>query len=750
LVLIDGVESYLDPSALSPGMVEAVEVSLGGSMPQYAARSAGRVVNIRLKRDYDEREVGFEGSATIHGDAWQRQAMISGGSFHGRLRALYSVRASKRDAVTADARDFSREQDRRAGGGRDFRTPWGEAPVIRAATGPLAGLTDATGAPVSTARVADGAGAPVGPGDFIGVPGDAAGQRHFNTSPYLYLGAPSEQRSGNLELQYAAGPRLNFSLTTSAQASGSVRRGPPPVTAASAATRVPAAFSPFGQDLEVGLVHTGFGPAIQRSRARLAQVALGAHGRWGEEWRWNAQLGWRRRETARTVRDLDPAKLTAALAALDPAERFDPFVPSANARLYPDLAVERRQDSHGDETDVRFRAHGPIAAGWSPGPLRATFGGQARYRRDERIFRDIAGVEDGTLRDEDRGYGLDASTEVPLLPRERPGLRRLEARITGGIAGRDNGGMDRRVEASLLWSPVRSVAIRLNLERSRSDPGALDDGDDSDITLAETLDDPRRVPAVAQNVQVITRREAQADAGEGEERELSVTFAPAAVKGLRLMVRYEEEVDRNSSGPTLDPQDVIDNEAALPGRIVRAEPTESDLALGQPGALLSIDATAAQVATRERARVNFSAEYRREHPQGVFRFSASARRLLRSRYELQSGVPFLSNSDGPSNSPGWSGQGGVSWQRAGWTASVQVRHSSANERRTVPSMTDLGVSCGYRFRTAFLGTYGKGAHLQAGLRNLLRGEPPAADTVLGYRGGSPLGTTVHLTVRLPL
>ena len=805
LVLIDGMPAYLDLASLSPAMVAAIEVSYSGSMPAYGAYAKGRVINIRLKQDYDGREFALRFSGSLHADGWRRDLSFTGGNFRGPWRLFYGMQYARNDGVTADARDFSRDQDRRAQGGRDYRVPWGEVPVVQAATGSLNGVTDAAGNPVRVALVPANAPGPLTPAAFLpGTSAAAAGQRFFNTSPYLYLANPAESVGGNFRVLRAIG-KLQLSVAASFNSQRSRRNGPPPVTPASAETRVPAAFNPFGQDVLVGLVHTGFGPVVQDSSNDRGQLSLLAN--WvGSVWRGTAILTHSNSEQQRDSRDLDAAAFTAALAAEDPAARFNPFVgqgSTANATLYPALAVHRTEDTENKNTQFNARANGPVGEGFGAGPIQLSLVGNGNWRDNERTVRNQRGLADAMTRDSSGTIRFTTNAEIPLL-KDRAWLYRLDGSLSGSYSRNTGGGDSRRYRTGLSWSPTRSWVFRANFSQTASTPG--DHSDDDPESRVETLVDPRREPAAVENVLVFSNPVTSTQPSHGDDLHLAATFQPISRPGWIFRLSYRQERNSQATGSPFRAQDVIDNETLFAGRVVRDAQSISDLVLGQPGRILAVDTTPSAVANQEQRQLDFGLEFqfpsRPDRPggrgsgqgggrggdgQGSGRGTSRSggggnvaggrqgtqlpgrnanRDLVRvndrvtvsldleypfeSRYEVAAGQVFVSREDGPANQPDWSLQAQVRWQHRQWNYFVDFRHTAASRLRTIPAFSTTSLNVNYRFAQPVWRKFGKGLQLGARLQNLGLNQPPYADTILGYRGGAALGTTVALLAQLPL
>jgi len=95
------------------------------------------------------------------------------------------------------------------------------------------------------------------------------------------------------------------------------------------------------------------------------------------------------------------------------------------------------------------------------------------------------------------------------------------------------------------------------------------------------------------------------------------------------------------------------------------------------------------------------------------------------------------------------------WSHDGWNAStgfsyVGSTEAAANGGFEIRPYSTVDVNAGYEFRSPILGHFGKGVRVAVGVRNLLGEDPPFANTILGYQGGSPLGCIYTLSLSAPL
>ncbi len=762
LVLIDGQPTYLDISKLPPEMIASVEVSNYGALPQYGAYANGRVINIRLKTNYRGGSVAGLVRGAFEGGGMQQGVTLAGGVTHDKTRLTYALSYKKQQALMASDRAFSGNQDHTSRGGTDLRLLWGDLAVVQAVEGVLPGMVDARGQPTSVALVPENpAGRMLLSGDFLSpqifppaTEAVAAGQRRFDSSAYRTLIAPSGEKSLTFELSRPLGKKLEASLSGSVTAGRATRSLAPPVTSVSEETIVPAAYNPFGRDVEVGLVHAGFGPVRQTDQSTVAQLGFALNGQWASTWRWNFTVGERWNRTTQHVLDLDREKFAAALSATDPALRFNPFEnDSENAALYPSLAIDRSSVAQSNESRLSLSANGEVMT-LPGGPMRLIVRGNYSDQTREKTYGnpgDFNAVD--THRHENDG-GVVGTIHLPWVggKNKHSWLHRLDTHFTTGYSARssaDGGSWNERF--GLLWSPHSSLSVNASYGLRVQAPSHF--VADLQPLAGETLIDPRRFPSTAPGVELIAHDFDGSTRTRSDQMLLSATIEPVGLPGLQLAATYDRQERGNLASAAFKPQDLIYNELTQPGRVIRAAPDETDIRLGQPGRIVSIDTTPVDGARQESSGLALSLRYRLlSETLGRFRLTVSARHPLTRHYEVVPGVPFIFESDNPLHPPDWTAQTQLGWNRKGWNVSANLRYVDEIVSGAIvqPSTAVLSVQLGYRFSHALWVKWGRGVQVAAGLGNLLAGTPAFADTLDGFRGGSPLGHTYSLTIRLPL
>lgn len=802
LILVDGHETTLDITTIPAGRIDHIEVSTTGVMPDGRPRFPGNVINIVLKQKYNGANLGARRRDSLAGGGGQSQVNAFGGYTLDRLSGTLNLVYREQDALLAGERDFSRTEDYTTLGGADYRAPYGTLPVVQAVTGSLNGITDVNGDPAAIALATRTH--PLTPADFIAAPPgttSAEGLRHFNASDFLYLVAPSKSQVANGDLTYALTQTTKLHAGYTFTHSESRQQGPPPITPVGSGSVVPAAFNPFGQDVEAGLVHSSFGGVQRQTTSQRSSGFVSADGRFATTWTWSGRFDAGHRVATSGTRDLDPQLLAAALATSDPAHRFDPFADtgpgSADAALYPALTAIRRSGATSDDTRARADAQGQVSEGWiEPIVLRfgvdrsthdsrqnidpgASIGPQVETRirvtslhlngdLDVPLFR-VRQLESpavltlSTYATRDRQasspsdsppqsqeidtFVLGSLLNVPwTLPADgRRYAHQLETRAGVGLA-HSTGNADVTEEAGALWSPAEPFTFRADYSRQQaSNPATLYP---LTVEYDQTLIDRRRGDAVAGNVEVVSSQPEAQSPPLVTRLVLSAQWNPPGAAKLRIRLRYAD-IEQKGQQRVFSAQDILDNEVALAGRVVRLAPTADDLAAGLPGEIAEVDITPFNGGQRRDRTLALLAQASATLPRlGTLSFRGSAQHTLSSTNELIDGIQVVSTNE-QEVPPAWSAAAQVELEHGSWGAYGSFNYSGTGTYAGLPyaSFGTVDARVAYELDKPLGGWLGRTLRISAGIQNLLNRNPPFANTITGFHGGSPLGRTYELTVR---
>ena len=283
--------------------------------------------------------------------------------------------------------------------------------------------------------------------------------------------------------------------------------------------------------------------------------------------------------------------------------------------------------------------------------------------------------------------------------------------------------------------------------RSNTQAPPVDTIAGSDTLGDETLVDPQRGEETVNGVRVFTRQLVLARDEEQDRFSLGAVYEPPVIPGLELRVSYRVRRETGLFEDDFDAQNIINNEAAFAHRIERAEPSAADIAAGQSGSLVAIDLTPGSTGDAERKEVEFEISYRPpEMASGRWRISAEVDRTLSTRYEVLPGVPYIAQGSGSYRLPRWRGDLRVMWSRGPWNAMVRAQHRDALPANIgafngIGSLTTLDFNVGRRWKLSESGRMQGDLKSVVGVENVFDRPPSWADTVSGYRGGSPLGRT---------
>lgn len=793
----DSNQGFVDLNTISLGMVERIEVLTDGASALYGSDAIGGVINVVLKKNYTGAELATRYRGTFEGGGRERQATLTAGfvAKDARLRGTLSLDTYDRSKLSAAQREFSQNQDHRTRivsyredgtptYGRDLRLRWGYPAVVQARTGNLAGLTDPGGAPVRIALVPEGARTTPAPAQFI--PGQvvppatavaASDQRRTDSAAFLALVPPQASWSVRGALDYDFGENFRAYASWSHGDVHGRFDSQPPVSTPSAitgfggfATVVPATIAgqpnvlnPFGQDVLVGFVHDEFGPTRQTTRTRSDGFVAGLSGLVAERWLWDAAIAGSRQRFAQRNLTLDPVKFTAALAAPDLAQGFNPFIDAraggaSNAALYPAMTTVDGYDGTSELVNASVLASGPLRV-LPGGELQMAAGGEIDYARHRAMTRPAAGAP-SDLRAQRHSYAAFAELSVPIFGRAnaRPLLRRLEAQLAGRYENHGPAGVSVDPKIGVAWAPFQPLRVRASYSTGFRVPSLTEYETPVSIDRV-SLTDPRRTPASTSNVAVTSGSNSAAHPETAQNEVYGVVLAPPFAPGLSVEVTYHRTLQRDVL-QKFSYDTIVGHEPQFPGRVTRAAPTPLDVALNQPGAILAVDATLVSFGAVINESLDLGLHY--DVPSrrlGHVRVSVSATHSLFTRYELTPSTTLDLSGD-TAAPPAWRWTSLALWSRENWSASVFAQHIGAFASNRAgntlapqgyPAYTTVNVSAGYTLQQGVWRGRGKGMKLRVGMDNLFNRRPPFSDTIFGFNGGlySPLGRTYEFSVTVP-
>lgn len=798
----DTRQGFVDLNTIPIGMIDRIEVITDGASAIYGADAVGGVINIILKKNYSGTELSSGYKATEHGGGRERNASIVSGFSYGKLSGTVTLNYFDRQSLKASDRSYSKEQNQsnRVSGtqnatgaprfGIDYRFNWGYPAVIQAAGGTVAGNFNAIPG-VRIVLVPPGATATPSISQFIpsqtvispATVVNASGQRRMNTASFLDLVPESERSgaSGNLNYRFNDLVSLYANYRTSRSASKFNSQPTTSITGGfGAAVTLPAAFNPFNQNVTVAMVLPEWGSTSQTMLTRDQAATIGVEGKWAATWRWDLGASWQRQTALQTNRIFNGAGLAGLLTNPDVNLRFNPFIdagapgaPSQAAKLET-LSLYPKIDSATKNTGLDFTADGDVFD-LPGGTAKLAAGGSTNRSNVTTTSTNFSAVvvpvtTVTTLLGAQTSNAVFAEAFLPAFGKRNslPMLRRLDFQVAGRRETiREFSKAVPKVGFS--WSPVQPVLIRASWSEGFRAPGVTEYLIPP-TTVTSTLTDPRRTPATTPGIVESRGSNRIAQPELSETSFAGLIYEPTFAKGLTLQVNFYDTIQKDVF-QLISAQNIILNEAIFPGRVVRAIPTASDIALNQPGQITGVNRVFINFGRIYSRSMDYVVEYVAPWEQfGRWRMNFTASRNLNSTRKIAPGQAEVILEGDTSSPPKWKYNASVFWRKGSWNGSaflwhldgfnsnnagsINVANSAAVTYFPTPAVSKIDLRGGYDFKNGLWRSYGKGVRVSVGISNILDKQPPYSATLWGFNAGLHreliLGRTYELSFSIPI
>lgn len=417
----------------------------------------------------------------------------------------------------------------------------------------------------------------------------------------------------------------------------------------------------------------------------------------------------------REERNADAVSSNASTASPTPTYTWDPAV-GAKARAY-----------YGE-------LHLPILGGKSQIPLARSLEFQASVRRDE-----------FTARSRENRIAISVPSPGGPFPAVTLVSRHFQAtKATVGL--------------KLVVSD--DLALRASYGTGFLPPTLPQLSPLASATNAVTIIDPRRGNS-SQIISPVRLQGGSPDIGPEESKSTSVglVFTPRFASALRLSVDYTRIVKTNEIG-SLAIQNLLDQEALFPTRVVRAPLTTQDQALGYTGGVITqINLRNLNLSGRRLEACDMQADYTWK-PAGWGEFQAYAIATWQPHMETQALVtaPWVETVGYNLGSLEWRGNGGLTWTRGPWTLGWNTQYSSSyyvytatstaaarttavlnQGAATIPSQVYHDLSASYRWGAQSGGwrRLFASCQLTVGVQNIFDTSPPILADLSPYSSTFP-------------
>lgn len=720
-----------DLNSIPLAAVDRIEVLSDSASAVYGADAMGGVINVVLKKEIPQPvlDVQYGGAS---GGADLLRASLSAGYQTERLRTSMIFDYYQRDFLLGAERDLWRNQDYTRYGGVDYRSTAGVPGTVSSLGGDnLPGLSS------SFAMVPEGStGIGLTPQDFVATEGVRNRTSTFST---LSIVPEVEQRSVALFAEYDLTP----GLTTFAEALYTQRQAISQEAARSVQSAlVPAAnpFNPFHQPVLVDFILEGIEPGRFEHNMDRMRGAFGLRGLLGTAWQWEvaAVASTETNEALSTV-DISTSRLNAALAETDPTRALNPFVdgPAGSPELLASL-IEPDFDHHfsrGRQLSAFLRGD---AFELPAGAAQAVIGGE--WRDEEMIYADqTLPVNDG--RDVRAAFtelrvpllGATASSHEPVLSMT------LAARLDDY----SDFGSSLNPQLGLMWRPAGDLLLRASYSTSFRPPSLFELHAPRTTATNTGIRDPARNNELS-TVTFVAGGNPNLQPIEADSMTAGFVLTPSALPGLRLLANYWR-INTNHRVTFLHYTSLLANEDAFRDRVVRADPTEADIAAGIPGRLLQLDISRMNFGRLTTSGIDLEAKYEITTRWGELTPRVSATWIERFTSVDTPGEPAVERVGIASSSgsiPRWRVVGNLGWNRNGlglsttvdWLPGYMDANLSGLTGRRLPSRTIVDVQASLAV-DELIGSspLWDDMKLQLGVKNVFNETAPFSE--IGYSSG---------------
>lgn len=707
-----------DLNSIPLSAIERIEILPATASGIYGGNATGGVVNIILRRDYAGAELKITYSNAFDTDAARRRVDLNTGFTLEGGKTNVLIGASWSDGNQLLSQDRSFEETTR-------QTIFSRYPDYYIAVRP----------PISnTTNIASSGGVPLTLKTAYG--GGSLGGKYFTYVPVGYAGPASDNGAGLI----ANAGKLNLALSEGTDAGSRYRALLNPATVESITATVRRQFTPSLQafvDLGWSENNTTFqsgslgvssvnlaasapgnpfnqaitvtfpqfmGLSLQKSVSLDRRAVVGLIAKLPADWQVGADFGYNS-TTITAARSTSSTTFTSLVTAgtmnvfrdlqVFPFD-YSPYQPTIFNSQYP---------LKSDMTDGVIRGSGPL---WTLPGGRMTLSALVE-RREETAHSYSDGVG-GTF--PERAQSVDSAyteIEVPLIgaTNKIPAVQDLKLQVsvrhdrytTHGSNNRNNPALaafaTNKVQSTdptfgARWTVNPDVMLRASYGTGFLAPN-ITQLVPAPLSLGTlgflALTDPRRGGASLTSGDWLTGGNGQLEAERSVTKSAGVVLTPRMIPGLRLSVDWIRLSKEDNILPSPDTQLLLNNEAFIPGRVVRGPKLPGDPA-DWAGPITLIDATAINIARANLEAFDLQLDYHRETKSlGTFDFFAVATKTIHFQTQLFPASALVENVGvttlaGGAQSLGFSpnyplsfkGNLGMTWKRERWTAGWTIRY----------------------------------------------------------------------------
>lgn len=724
------LKALADPSMISAGATERIEVVLDGSSAVYGSDAVAGVVNLITRRRFHGAETSLRYGA---GDGIDQ--MVLSQTF-GRVwdtgEVFLAYEYNDRSRLKREDRPFL-SNDLRSRGGTDQRSTQATVPNIN-----VAGVRRPYPTFTGEANRYDAGLA----GDFL---------PHQQRSNYFLTARQNVTPDAELWYEGFRSDRRVASQAAPLGSSFSV-----PASNPFYRTGVPGVAPGANLSVEYRLPREG---ATSESKVRGAQNAVGLTYSLPKDWEFNTYYA---RSTDSEVAGINGEQVNASATAIalrdpNPATALNVFGGPISDEIYSRIIAFRWQitDAVNDHVEAKF--DGPLFT-IPGGEVRAAFGasygeGSFRYREYQSALsptNTASMTNDNTNSRSSKAAYFEVFAPLVSEANALPFMQRLDLSVAGRYEDYSDFGDTFNPKASFVWGVVDGFNIRGSWGTSFRAPSLVDSSTALSFIFINTGPDPRNGGRQITGLSV-NGSNTQLKPEDAETYSLGFDWSPRQLPGLQIGATYYNVNYTNRiqvTGASLNNEDVF-------GVFINRSPTLAQInALLNSGNVINgtidpslveyiSDNRRSNVGTLLQDGLDLDINYSFENAWGMWRAGISHTETFSSSRQVMEGLPFIETVNTLDNPLSSRGRFNLAWARGGFNAHLFYTYAgdyvntAVTSRPKVEAQKTFDLNGGYTFsdETGPL----SGVRLSVNIQNLFDEEPPVV--INGTNGWD--GTTAN-------
>lgn len=719
-------DSFVDLNSIPLAAVERIEVLKDGASALYGSDAIAGVINIILKKEFSGVEVSARLGNTTEKDATEQTYSATWGIVTEKGSALIIADFFHRNGLFYRDRDYSVSANQTANGGLDLRSTAGNPGVII-----VHGIRYRVPLNPAVPGMPTIAEIQAGPGNNL-----------YDFNPWISSIGETTRYGVTSQFDYKIYERVTAFLEASfRRINYRVDAAPTPVFGDLDGFTVGAnnPYNPYGTNVAFRYRLTEAGSRINKGETDAIRVLPGLKFDLGNDWTIDTALLWSESRTLENGYNfISASALQDALDSSDPATALNVFGVGEGVNdpaIIDSLKVQTFRAGNSTLMSPDIKINGPLPVDWGAGPLGIAFGGEYRKETlsdladsfsEQGLIVSSGGTSGRGDRDAYAGY---AELAIPVLGNDLsfPGVKELSLQVAGRFDSYSDFGDTINPKVGARWKVLDQLVLRGTYAEGFRAPSLVELFSGTSTSF-DYLADPARGDTT---LQYRVERGGNPDLDAETSKSWTAGFVAEPIKHLTVYADWFNIVQNGKILDT-DPQQILDNEALFPGRVIRNPPSADDIAAGIPGTIVKVISGYANIAKREVEGLDLGVRYVIPTDSfGEFSLDANASWLYKFDETPEPGDPVIEYA-GTYGVPEWRGSASLDWDykniHFGFTANYIGEYDQYFmwSSTYVSDLWTYDLQASYSFqdtRSSLLND----TRIAVGVLNLLDEDPPFSD-----------------------